>query len=158
MSNHPMPRAKGQKDCNKLARRSEKNYNNNFNLTHFQSVKNAKLRKENNATAENRKRLGSKQDKMMKRKTNITIGTLNQQGSGGNPNAGTLGGKLDEVTRLMDNLEVDVMGLQETKRPLNDVVKLNGYTFVFASSLEAGKKKESDNNFQFKHNKGTKIK
>ena len=57
----------------------------------------------------------------------------------------------------MDHGKIDLLALQETKTPLNEVIKKNGYLFVFASSIENVKTSNTkDNNYQFRANKGKK--
>ena len=98
-----------------------------------------------------------KESKQMKIKTIIKAGTLNLQGAWDTGSSGIGGGKLEEITRYMDQGKIDLLALQETKRPLNDVIKKNGYIFVFASSIENAKTNNTeDNNYQFRANKGKK--
>ena len=52
---------------------------------------------------------------------------------------------------------MDVLALQETKRPFSDVIKKNGYIFVFASSIVSTKANNIvGTNYQFRANKGRK--
>ena len=67
-------------------------------------------------------------------------------------------GNLHEITSLMDDLNIDVMGVQETKRPMNDIIKKNGYIFVFSSSVEGKSKGVGDRSFQHRANKGRRKK
>ena len=62
---------------------------------------------------------------------------------------------MDEIKRLMEDLKIDVLALQETTRPYNDVVRSDGYIFVFASSIvNATSEKTGDEGYQYRHNKG----
>ena len=60
-----------------------------------------------------------------------------------------------EIVNLMKEEELDVMGLQETKRPYNDVMTVGDFIFVFSSDKEPptgnNNKKEE---YQFRNNKG----
>ena len=71
---------------------------------------------------EDRPYLG-KESKQLKIKSIIKAGTLNLQGARDTGSSGIGGGKLEEITRYMDRAKIDLLALQETKRPLNDVIK-----------------------------------
>jgi hypothetical protein len=86
----------------------------------------------------------------------LKVGTLNLQGAGENEaNGFAEATKFDEVIDLMNKTCLDVLGLQETKRPSNDVFIKHGIVFVFASSI-SGKlgKGCGDGSFQNRANKG----
>ena len=70
---------------------------------------------------------------------NLTIGTLNVQDMGAHGTEGIDEGKTDEIIYLMDRLDIDVLALQETKRPYNDVFRKDDYVFVFASNITTRK-------------------
>ena len=96
-----------------------------------------------------------KEGKQFKNKTKIKTGTLNLQGAWDTGPSGIGGGKLDAITRFMDNTNLDVLALQETKRPSNDVIKKIGYIFVFASSIVSTKANTIvDTNYQFRADEG----
>ena len=62
----------------------------------------------------------------------------------------------ESFTRSLE-LDIDVLALQETKRPLNDVLTRNGYKFVFASDAVTVKRRDtSENHFPNRANKGRK--
>ena len=91
-------------------------------------------------------------DQAIRVKAEIKIATLNLQG-GGNEGAAD---KIDEITDFMEKEDIDVMCLQETKRPHNDVIRKGDYIFVFASNITNASKKDREEKFQFKNNKGKK--
>lgn len=90
------------------------------------------------------------------KKASLRIATLNLQGSAENEAAegAAEAGKLQEVARLMEEERIDILGLQETKRPMNDVIRVGDYIFVFASDKEPKTKGASDGKYQYRNNKG----
>ena len=58
----------------------------------------------------------------MRIKTIIKAGNLNPQGAWDTGPSGIGGGKLEQITRYMDKRTIDLLALQETKRPSNDVI------------------------------------
>ena len=50
-------------------------------------------------------------------------------------------GKTDQIIQLMEAENLDILALQETKRPHNDTFTKDGYVFVFSSSFDTPPKK-----------------
>ena len=143
MLNTPSPGTDGRKGCDKLV---PKAYRNNFSntthsLVHCNKYKKAQINKINSGCPEVRPPNSS--DQAIKAKAKLKIASLNLQGSWtGGTNAGAAD-KSEEIIDYMNKENIDIMGVQETKRPHNDVFRRNGYIFVFASSItNAANKKE----------------
>ena len=127
--------------------------------THLNTVKTDLTKKARDSKKEERSFNEDKKEpkEQIKADTHIVAATLNLQGAGGTGSAS--GGKLDEITWMMDKLNIDILALQETKRPLNDTLKRNGYVFIFSSDIVTGNQKsQRDENYQFRANKGVKKK
>ena len=154
------PRARGAPLPTRLAPKTDRNTltMNTLNSKDCNKFKQAREAKWNRSVPKDRRNQGDANQRL---KTNayIRAGTLNLQGAWDTGQAGTDGGKLNEITRLMDDLKIDVLALQETKRPYNDVLRSNGYIFVFASTIvKATSMKAGDEGYQYRHNKGRKRK
>lgn len=85
------------------------------------------------------------------KKAHYNIATLNLQGAGLNTE-GIDGGKVDEIVAYMEAQEIDLLCLQETKRPLNDTFTKGDYCFVFSSDYNTIHKPKTNDDFLHKAN------
>ena len=141
LQNTPQPWAIREGEYNKLA---PKTYRNNVSSTTYNSLigtkyNNAQTNRINKALME----IKPNANKAINVKAELKLATLNLQG-GANEGAAD---KSDEITDYMATKEIDVLCLQETKRPHNDVFRKNGYIFVFASSITKAESKINKSNF-----------
>ena len=87
-----------------------------------------------------------------KHRKELNIASLNLQGT----SLGTEGidaGKSEEIINLVDKHDIDILCVQENKRPLNDRFIKGNYTFLFASDYNNIRKPADNKDFLHKSKK-----
>ena len=114
--NTDIARADGGDDNQKTAPKTDRTDKRLRRLNLQQCTRWTNARKNTNLkeVKENKPSIG-KEAKQLKNKVNIKAGTLNLQGAWDTGPSGLASGKLDEVARYMDEVNLDLLALQGTK-------------------------------------------